>query len=105
MEESPMHTDIIITLVVAVFGSTGFWTLISNIGKTKSAEKRLLMGIAYDKIIYQCEKYIGMGYIPTEEFNELNKYLFEPYKNMGGNGTAAKLMVEVTNLPTKKEVE
>lgn len=96
-----MHTDII-TLIVAVFGSTGFWTLVSNLSKVKNAEKRLIMGIAYDKIIYQCEKHIQNGYIPTEEFNELNKYLFDPYKKMGGNGTAAKLMTEVTNLPSKK---
>lgn len=96
-----MTAEIIIALAGIVFGSTGFWTWVTNRSKAKSAEKRLLMGIAYDKIIYQCEKYIGMGYIPTEEYHELNKYLFEPYKTMGGNGTAAKLMAEASNLPSQ----
>ena len=96
-----MHIEVIVTLAVAVFGSTGFWTWMSNHSEKKSNEGKLLMGLAYDKIIWQCEKYIGQGYIPANEYNELNRYLFEPYKAMGGNGTAAKLMGEVSSLPTE----
>ena len=99
-----MHLDIIATLVVAVFGSTGFWTWIQSRGKRKSAEARLLMGIAYSEIIRRSEHYIHQGYIGTEEYNELNKYLYQPYREMGGDGTAEKLMMEVQKLPTEKEV-
>lgn len=98
-----MHIDIIVTLAVAVFGSTGFWSWVQSRGKRKSAESRLLLGIAYGKIIQNAERYIEQGYIPTEEYNELNRYLYEPYKAMGGNGTAEKLMQEVKALPTAKE--
>ena len=98
-----MHLDIIIPLVVAVFGSTGFWQWIQNRGKKKSAEVRLIMGIAYSEIIRRCEHYIKRGYIETDEYNELNRYLFEPYREMGGDGTAEKLMLEVRKLPTQRE--
>lgn len=98
-----MHLDIIVTLVVAVFGSTGFWSWIQNRSKKKSAEARLLMGIAYSEIIRRSEHYIHQGYIGTEEYNELNKYLYQPYREMGGDGTAERLMIEVQKLPTEKE--
>lgn len=98
-----MRIDIIITLAVAVFGSTGFWGWVQNRGSKKTAEAKLLLGIAYDKIIWQCQKYISQGYIPVDAFDELNRYLFEPYKAMGGDGTAEKLMNEVKQLPTGTE--
>lgn len=98
-----MHWDIIVTLAVAVFGSTGFWTWLMTRNKKKSAEARLIMGLAYSEIIKRSEHYIKRGYIETDEYNELNKYLYEPYSEMGGNGTAAKLMKEVQQLPTSKE--
>ena len=51
-----MHLDIIVTLAVAVFGSTGFWTWIQSRNRKRSAEDRLLLGLAYDKIIWNCNK-------------------------------------------------
>lgn len=99
-----MHIDIIITLIVSVFGSTGFWTWLLNRNKNKSAEARLLMGLAYAEIIRRSEAYISKGYIDIDEYNELNRYLFEPYAEMGGNGTAQKMMREVGALPTTKEI-
>ena len=98
-----MHIDIILTLAVAVFGSTGFWSWVQSRGKKKSAESRLLLGIAYSEIIRRSEHYIHQGYIAVDEYNELNRYLYEPYRDLGGNGTAQKLMDEVRKLPTEKE--
>lgn len=98
-----MHIDIIVTLAVAVFGSTGFWSWLMSRNRKKSAESRLLLGIAYGKIIQTSERYIEQGYIPIEEYNELDRYLYQPYKDMDGNGTAKKLMEEVKSLPTRKE--
>ena len=98
-----MHIDIIITLAVAIFGSTGFWTWLTNRNRKKTDESRLLMGLAYSEIIRRSEAYIERGYVSTDEYNELNRYLFEPYRSMGGNGTAEKLIREVQNLPTKGE--
>lgn len=100
-----MHLDIIVTLAVAVFGSTGFWSWIQSRNRKRSAEDRLLLGLAYDKIIWNCNKFISQGHISAQEFNELDRYMFQPYQEMGGNGTAKKLMDEVRNLPTKEEME
>ena len=98
-----MQWDIIVTLIVAVFGSTGFWSWLQSRSKKKSAATMLLLGLGYDKIIWQCNKYIHQGYISAQEYKELNTYLFEPFLEAGGDGTAKKLMAEVEKLPTEKE--
>lgn len=97
-----MHIDLIVTIAVAIFGSTGFWTWLLNRNKKKSDESKLLLGLAYSEIIARCEQYIDRGYVSTDEYNELYRYLYEPYHNMGGNGTAERMMGEVEKLPTQR---
>lgn len=96
--------QIIIALVAAVFGSTGFWSWLSSRSKKRSDESRLLMGLAYSEIIRRSEEYIRRGWIGIDEYNELDRYLYQPYQSMGGNGTAEKLMQAVKALPVSKEV-
>ena len=95
--------ELIVAVVVAIFGSTGFWTWLNNRKGQKSNESKLLLGIAYQNIITRAEEYIKRGYISPDEYNELNHYLFEPYIKSGGDGTAQKLMDEVRKLPSKKQ--
>lgn len=98
-----MSYEMLLPIILAVFGSTGFWSFVQAKLKDKSNEGRLLMGIAYAKIVQTAQAYIDRGYVSPEEYHELHHYLYEPYKAMGGNGTAAKLMDEVGKLPIKKE--
>lgn len=95
----------IVAIIAAVFGSTGFWSWLTGRRRKKDGATRLILGLAYQQIIRSSEHYIQRGFIDADEFNELNRYLFEPYTELGGNGTAAKLMDEVRKLPTKKKEE
>ena len=95
--------EFVIALVAAVFGSTGFWAWLSNRNRRESSVTRLILGLAYAEIIRRSETYIERGYIATDEYNELSHYLYEPYRDMGGDGTAEKLIEEVKKLPTRKE--
>lgn len=90
-----MYIDIIVTLAVAVFGSTGFWTWLTSKRNKKTAESRLLMGLVYSEIINRAESCLSRGWVETDEYNELDRYLYRPYAEMGENGTAAKLMDDV----------
>ena len=45
------------------------------------------------------QKYLDKGCISREEYENLHDYLFVPYQNLGGNGTAKKIMDEVNKLP------
>lgn len=94
--------EFVLTLVGAILASNGLWSLISRGLDKKSDKDKLLMGLAYSEIITRTEKYLERGYISTDEFNELDRYLYGPYKRRGGNGTAARNMEHVKTLPRSR---
>lgn len=103
-----MITEItlIASVIGAVFASTGFWafltTMIQRRDKNKSAEAQMLRGLAHDRICYLGSCYLEHGYITKEDYENLHDYLYVPYKRLGGNGTAEKIMKEVEKLPLKE---
>lgn len=97
-----MSEEMVIALVAAVGGvlaSSGIWTFIQKKTETHTAQTRLLMGLAYDKIITIGLAYIQRGYVSKDEYEEYLKYLVQPYKEMGGNGVADRISSEVGSLP------
>lgn len=91
--------NVIITIIVAVFASQGFWAWLVNRNNKKSAKTKLIMGLGYDAICRKAESYMIRGNITKEEFHDFEKYLYKPYKDMGGDGTADRLMEEVKKIP------
>jgi len=97
----PMDT-IVITVITAVFASTGFWAFVTGFLDRKSAQKELLVGLAHDRIIYLGGLYLERGSITKDEYENLHDYLYKPYAKLGGNGTAQKVMEDVKKLPITK---
>lgn len=95
--------ELVITILASVFASTGFWNVIQARQKKQSNETKLLMGIAYTKIVQTAEIYIARGWVTSDEYHELYHYLYEPYLDMGGNGTAKRLMDIVKTLPNEPQ--
>ena len=89
----------VITVFCSVLASSGFWAYMQKRNDRKDAKTRLILGLGYDRIVTLSMKYIERGWISSEEYEDLNKYLYNPYREMGGNGTAEKLMNEVMKLP------
>lgn len=91
------------SVVVAIFASTGFWAFITYLVQSKdtkcSAESQMLKGLGHDRICYLGESYINRGYITKDEYENLHDYLYVPYKKLGGNGTAEKIVKDVAALP------
>lgn len=88
----------LITILVTLLASSGFWAFVTMILEKKSARSKMLLGLGHDRIMYLGMKYIEKGEITQSEYENLRKYLYEPYKKMGGNGTAERLMEEVNKL-------
>lgn len=94
---------------IAIFTCTGFWTglfqFLTNIYNKKrvkqDATTRMILGIANKIICESCQEYISRGYITTEEYEDLRKYLSEPYFELGGNGTVERLIKEIDQIPIK----
>ena len=101
------ETTLIVSIVGAVFASTGFWAfltfLIQRKDKKDSAESQMLKGLGHDRIIYLGSCYIKQGYITKDDYENLHDYLYIPYKMLGGNGTAEKIMKEVEKLPIREQ--
>lgn len=60
-----------------------------------------LVGLGHDRIIYLGLKYIQRGFITVDEYENLNEFLYKPYHNAGGNGSASRVMQAVNNLPIR----
>lgn len=97
--------EIILTIVGSVFASGGFWAFITAMiqkrDKKISAESKMLRGLAHDRICYLGEAYIKQGFVTKDDFENLHDYLYVPYTELGGNGTAKKIMDDVKKLPLK----
>ena len=99
----PWVQQIAVPLAVAVLTSSGFWALVSKRADKNNAERKMLVGLAHDRIINLGMVYVTRGYITQDEYENLNDYLYQPYEKMGGNGSAKRVMEEVRKLPIKRE--
>ena len=89
----------IVTVVCSVLASSGFWALLQKKSDAKDNKADMLMGLAHDRIEHLAMNYIEKGYVTQYEYENLYKYLYKPYKELGGNGSAERLIEEVNKLP------
>jgi hypothetical protein len=92
-------------VVCSVLGSGGLWAYLQSKDTRRSATTRLLMGVAYAQITTLGVSYLDRGWITKDEYEELNKYFYEPYKALGGNGVAERVMNGVSRLPLRSHSE
>ena len=113
----------IITLVVGIFGSTGFWTwktskqeknsevykkideIETNVNGYIDVMQKAITGLTYVNICKTCEYWIERGWVEQDDLRDLEHYLYDPYRAWGGNGTAERLFTQVCALPNKQPKE
>lgn len=102
-----LWVQIVITVFSSVLASSGLWALVMKKMEGKDAKSQMLIGLGHDRIIYQGLKYIeryakeGEG-ISQDEYENLYEYLYKPYHDLGGNGSAERVMEEVKKIPIHK---
>lgn len=62
------------------------------------------LAILHNKIYRQCAEHLDAGFISIDDLDDL-EYLFNAYKNLGGNGTGETLYNKVKNLPNNMKKE
>lgn len=88
--------------ITSLITSQGFWAYQTTKSQKNDAEVHLLRGLAHTSIITLCTKYIERGWITPEEYEDLITYLYQPYIELGGNGTVKKMMEnEINKLPIR----
>lgn len=93
--------QMLITIIGSVIASSGFWAYMQSRAEKKDIKTVLLIGLAHDRVMYLGLRYIEQGYITSDEYENLYKYLYRPYEQMGGNGSAKRIMTEVNKLPIR----
>lgn len=97
-----MTADNATTIFAAALSSGGLFSLIQFLIKLwcdkHDAKTKLLLGMARRQIISEGEAHINAGEISRAEYDDLKKYMYEPYRVLGGNGTAERVMREVEGL-------
>lgn len=109
-----MNGDLkIITLTI--LGSGGFWAIIQSLITRRQQKKeaqgnkidlltKAVLSISHHMIYDECKRYINEGGVTLEDQKEL-EYLYEPYKELGGNGTAESAYEKVMQLPIKANLK
>lgn len=88
----------IMTIIVTILGCNGFWAYTQSKSTAKTASERMILGLGHAEIFRLCEKYIRRDAITVDELEDLDKYLFKPYSELGGNGTAAAMVEQCRKL-------
>ena len=89
-------TNVGVPLIVALLTSTALWGVVSKVilkrmeltakrSKADEAQRKMLVGLAHDRIIHLGMVYIERGCVTQDEYENLQVYLYEPYEEMGGN--------------------
>ena len=90
--------EVLGAVVAALLASGGYWSYKMSKNHHKNAESKMLMGLAHDRIVELGMKYIERGTITRDEYENLYDYLYLPYKELGGNGSAERVMDVVKQL-------
>lgn len=72
--------QIAVPVVVAVLTSSGLWAVVARRVDKGDAERKMLVGLAHDRIVHLGMVYIDRGYITQDEYENLNDYLYAPYE-------------------------
>lgn len=91
-------TQMFLTIVGSVIASSGFWAFITRFTDRRDVKTQMLIGLGHDRIVYLGMTYIERGWISQDEYENLFEYLYKPYKRLGGNGSAKRIMDEVNKL-------
>ena len=95
---SPEAMTLISSIICGLLASTGMWGFLTAITSKRSYRDKLLLGLAYERIVALGMAYIEKGYITKDEYDDLEKYLYEPYLAMDGDGAAKRIMEQVNRL-------
>ncbi len=99
--------NLITAIVTTLCGSGGTGLIVYFINRhdqkkgSQNKQSKMLLGLGHERIMELSEKYEARGYITVEEFDDFNTYLYEPYRNIGGNGTGEEIFNRIKALPRR----
>lgn len=91
-----MNPQLIFTAFITALTSSGVMSLVIFLiqrrdkikekeNENNTAQSRMLLGLAHDRIVFLTDCYVRRGAITLKEKRNL-RFLYEPYSELGGNG-------------------
>ena len=103
-----MNIEMLVTAVVAVFASAGFWQFVQYKVQSSDREKDALtqgvLSLLHSRLYDLARETIRRNGITEDELDELEN-LYRPYVGLGGNGTGLQLYERAKRLPLIDESE
>jgi hypothetical protein len=84
-------------IILTLIASQGFWNMMLSRFTRSGKIERAIKALLHDKISHLAMQHITAGSITAEEYRVIVE-LHEAYIDVGGNGTIARLMLEVQKL-------
>lgn len=78
--------------------------VVQNTEKRFQVLERAMIAIQHDRIYSLTEEYLTRGYVTLDELDNLD-YLYNSYKEQGGNGSGERRYMLVQKLPIVQEGE
>lgn len=95
--------NFLVPIILGMLASSGFWAYMEKRTQKRALQIKMLVGITHNLILESALKYITRRWITQDEYENLYTYLYEPYLELGGNGSIKRLMEEVDKLPIRKD--
>lgn len=93
---------VIVAFATFLASSGGFWmylkTRVQDKDKAEAATTRLLIGLARDRILSLGFVYLARGWVSHDEYQNLSRYLVEPYAELTSDVTVHRLMEAIETL-------
>lgn len=93
-------STLIVTIIVAIFASSGFWDWLKTHRRKMTPYEKVTMGLGREKLNKLSKRYLKQDYIPEDEFESF-KELGEAYIDAGGNTMVKELYQDAIELPKK----
>lgn len=88
-----MNYETILTLIGIVLGSNWLGQFLMELYKSKTKKKTpsevILKALARNHLLQRAERYHSIGYIPSDEYDDIIEE-FEAYEKLNGNGRVAR---------------
>lgn len=95
--------NFLVPIILGMLASSGFWAFMERRTQKRALQTKLLIGLSHDRILESALKFITRRWITQDEYENLFVYLYEPYLELGGNGSVKRIMEEVNKLPIRKD--
>lgn len=99
--EEPIIVQALVTIVVALIGSSGVWGIFTMLIQKRNTTTILLLRVAQHVLVTESHRLLEQGYMTSDEYKNITKGLYEPYKLLGGNGLAEKMINDIAKLPIR----